>query len=120
MRKSNRQWDSIECESLITCFNLLFNLTGQEINQNKSQLSASNCRQLITEFNQANTVSLTLKRVRFSNIEKIPLPIVYFDKNYGSVVLANLSTEKALIQSPDAASPEIISREELKARWSGK
>ncbi|WP_171349376.1 type I secretion system permease/ATPase [Vibrio coralliilyticus] len=120
MRKSNRQWDSIECESLITCFNLLFNLTGQEINQNKSQLSASNCRQLITEFNQANTVSLTLKRVRFSNIEKIPLPIVYFDKNYGSVVLANLSTEKALIQSPDAASPEIISREELKARWSGE
>nr|WP_274695891.1 cysteine peptidase family C39 domain-containing protein [Vibrio aestuarianus] len=74
----------------------------------------------MTEFNQANNVSLTLKRIRFSNIEKIQLPIVYFDKEYGSVVLANLSTDKALIQSPDAASPEIISREELEVRWSGE
>lgn len=55
-----------------------------------------------------------------SKVQSAQLPLVYSDRKYGSAVLANLSTDKALVQYSNKASPEVISLDELQVRWVGE
>ncbi|MGR5294701.1 type I secretion system permease/ATPase [Vibrio mediterranei] len=120
MRKLNSQFNKDDFESLTSCLNLIFQLSGHEITHDESLLLETSCWKLIKKFNRSNNVGLILKSVSFANLQKLKLPIVYFDNKFGSVVLASISVDNALIQRPNSMCPEVISRDELETRWSGE
>ncbi len=64
---------------------------------------------------QAKPVKTTLDR-----LDRTPLPAMAVDSSGGYFILARFDADKALIHDPKAERPQVISREELLARWPGE
>src|SRR5262244_1607928 len=56
----------------------------------------------------------------WGRLAKVPLPALAEGRDGGFLVLARLVHDKALIQDPAVGRPELLSRAELEARWSGR
>ncbi|OYW24630.1 MAG: type I secretion system permease/ATPase, partial [Hydrogenophilales bacterium 12-63-5] len=64
---------------------------------------------------QAKPVKTTIDR-----LDRTPLPAMAVDKDGSYFILARFEADKALIHDPRAERPEVVSRDELLARWSGE
>ncbi len=64
---------------------------------------------------QAKAVKTTADR-----LDRIPLPAVALAKSGDYFILARFDSDKALIHDPMAERPEVISRGDLLARWTGE
>ena len=64
---------------------------------------------------QAKPVKTTLDR-----LDRTPLPAMAVDSDGSYFILARFDADKALIQDPKAERPQVVSRDELLARWSGE
>jgi subfamily B ATP-binding cassette protein HlyB/CyaB len=64
---------------------------------------------------QAKPVKISIDR-----LDRTPLPAMAVDNNGGYFILARFDADKALIHDPKAERPEVVSRDELLARWSGE
>ncbi|MDP2025830.1 type I secretion system permease/ATPase [Sulfuriferula sp.] len=64
---------------------------------------------------QAKLVMTSIER-----LDRTPLPAMAVDKAGGYFILARFEADKALIHDPKAERPQVVSREELLARWSGE
>jgi len=64
---------------------------------------------------QAKLVTTSIER-----LDRTPLPAMAVDKAGGYFILARFEADKALIHDPKAERPQVVSREELLARWSGE
>lgn len=64
---------------------------------------------------QAKPVKTSLDR-----LDRTPLPAMAMDSSGGYFILARFDSDKALIHDPRAERPQVISRDELLARWSGE
>jgi len=64
---------------------------------------------------QAKPVKTTIDR-----LDRTPLPAMAADSSGGYFILARFDADKALIHDPKAERPEVVSRDELLARWSGE
>mgnify|MGYP003465863773 FL=1 len=63
---------------------------------------------------KAKSVKTTIAR-----LDRTPLPAIATDRDGGFFIIAKLDEGKALIQDPRASRPEVISLDQLQARWSG-
>ncbi len=61
---------------------------------------------------QARPVKTSIDR-----LERTPLPAIAVDNAGGYFILARYDADKALIHDPKAERPQVVSREELLARW---
>ncbi|MDO9007800.1 MAG: ABC transporter transmembrane domain-containing protein, partial [Thiobacillus sp.] len=61
---------------------------------------------------QAKPVKTTIDR-----LDRTPLPAMAVDKDGGYFILARFDADKALIHDPKAERPEVVTRDELLARW---
>lgn len=77
-------------------------------------------KRLVRQYGKAHGVNLCLGRLSHAKITPEALPLAFRQKDGGFVVLARISDEQALIQKPDAPSPEVLSLHELYAQWSGE
>lgn len=70
----------------------------------------------------AKHIGLQAKPVRTSidRLDRTPLPAMAVDSTGGYFILARFDAQKALIHDPKAERPQVVSREELLARWSGR
>ncbi|NVZ22811.1 type I secretion system permease/ATPase [Pseudomonas costantinii] len=70
----------------------------------------------------ARKLGLKAKAVRthIDRLERTPLPAIAADRDGTFFIIAKLDQGKALIQDPRAERPEVISFEDLAARWSGE
>jgi subfamily B ATP-binding cassette protein HlyB/CyaB len=70
----------------------------------------------------AKQLGLQAKPVKTSidRLDRTPLPAMAVDTNGGYFILARVEADKALIHDPKAERPEVVSRDELMARWSGE
>lgn len=70
----------------------------------------------------ARHLGLQAKPVRISveRLDRTPLPAMAVDSNGGYFILARFDSDKALIHDPIAERPQVVSRDELLARWSGE
>jgi subfamily B ATP-binding cassette protein HlyB/CyaB len=64
---------------------------------------------------QAKVVKTSIDR-----LDRTPLPAMAVDKDGGYFILARFDADKALIHDPKAERPEIVSRDQLLARWSSE
>ncbi|MPQ68619.1 MULTISPECIES: type I secretion system permease/ATPase [unclassified Pseudomonas] len=69
----------------------------------------------------ARKLTLKAKSVRttLSRLESTPLPAIAQDREGGFFIVAKLDQGKVLIQDPRMDRPQVISFEELDARWAG-
>ncbi|OJZ17441.1 MAG: peptidase C39 [Thiobacillus sp. 65-29] len=63
---------------------------------------------------QARPVKTSLDR-----LDRTPLPAMAVDSNGGYFILARCDADKVLIHDPHAERPQVVSREEFSARWTG-
>ncbi|WP_296649141.1 type I secretion system permease/ATPase [Thiobacillus sp. 63-78] len=70
----------------------------------------------------ARHLGLQAKSVRTSveRLDRTPLPAMAVDSEGGHFILARFDAGKALIHDPRAERPQVVSRDELLARWSGE
>ena len=70
----------------------------------------------------AKHLGLQAKPVKTSidRLDRTPLPAMAVDRDGGYFILARFEGDKALIHDPRAERPEVVSRDELLARWSGE
>ncbi|WP_302328909.1 type I secretion system permease/ATPase [Pseudomonas triclosanedens] len=59
-------------------------------------------------------------KTRFDRLAQTPLPAIARSNDGDYFIIARIDQGKALIQSPLVQRPEIISQEELEARWTGE
>ncbi len=64
---------------------------------------------------QAKPVRTTVER-----LDRTPLPAMAVDNGGNYFILARFDADKALIHDPKAERPQVVSRDELLARWSGE
>jgi subfamily B ATP-binding cassette protein HlyB/CyaB len=64
---------------------------------------------------QAKPVKTPLDR-----LDRTPLPAMAVDSTGGYFILARFDADKALIHDPRAERPQVVSRDELLARWNGE
>src|SRR3569623_1153715 len=86
-----------------------FKASGASFGRNGIQLAAKHLGL------QAKPVKTTLDR-----LDRTPLPAMAIDSAGGYFILARFDSDKALIHAPRAERPEIESRDQLLARWSGE
>ncbi|OYY73520.1 MAG: type I secretion system permease/ATPase [Gammaproteobacteria bacterium 28-57-27] len=69
----------------------------------------------------AKHLGLQAKAVKTSidRLERTPLPAMALDSSGGYFILARFEGDKVLIHDPMAERPQVVSRDELLARWSG-
>ncbi len=70
----------------------------------------------------AKQLGLQAKAVKTSidRLDRTPLPAMAVDHEGGYFILARFDADKALIHNPKAERPQVVSRDELLARWSGE
>ena len=70
----------------------------------------------------AKHLSLQAKLVKTSldRLDRTPLPAMAVDNNGSYFILACFDADKALIHDPRAERPQVVSRDELRARWGGE
>ena len=70
----------------------------------------------------AKHLGLQAKAVKTApdRLDRIPLPALAADGNGGYFILARYDADKALIHDPRAERPQVITRDELLARWTGE
>jgi subfamily B ATP-binding cassette protein HlyB/CyaB len=56
-------------------------------------------------------------RARIDRLAQTPLPAIAFDRAGGFFIVARCDADKALIHDPRAERPQVLSHEELRARW---
>lgn len=86
-----------------------FKLSGEPLGRSEIILAA---RQLGLH---AKAIRTTIER-----LERTPLPAMAVDASGGYFILARYEADKVLIHDPQAARPQVISRDELLARWDGE
>jgi subfamily B ATP-binding cassette protein HlyB/CyaB len=86
-----------------------FKMSGQGFGQTEILLAAKHLGL------QARPVKTTLER-----LDRTPLPAMAVDSAGGYFILARVDADKALIHDPKAERPQVISRDELLARWTGE
>ncbi|OWO80000.1 type I secretion system permease/ATPase [Photorhabdus luminescens] len=118
MNRENISADALP--SALGCCRLLLQLAKGEAQEPQPLLSHSKLKPAIKEYGEAHDVNLALCHLKFLKLTPKLLPLAFRDKQGGFVVLARLSTDQALIQSPYAVSPEMLPINELEARWSGE
>ena len=64
---------------------------------------------------QAKSIEASIER-----LDRTPLPAMAVDSNDGYFILARFDSDKALIHDPKAERPQVVSRNELLARWNGE
>ncbi|MBI6549675.1 hypothetical protein H8A87_13345 [Xenorhabdus sp. VLS] len=106
--------------SALDCCRLLLQLVKDEVQKTPSLSSHSKLKSAIKEYGKAHDVDMALCRLKFHKLTPKQLPLAFRDKQGKFVVLVRLSSNQALIQSPYAASPEILPIDELEARWNGE
>ncbi|MCC8375873.1 MULTISPECIES: peptidase domain-containing ABC transporter [Photorhabdus] len=120
MNRENISADADTLSSALNCCRLLLQLAKGEAQEPQPLLPHNKLKPAIKEYGKAHDVDLALCRLKFPKMTPKLLPLAFRDKQGGFIVLARLSTDQALIQSPYAVSPEILSINELAARWSGE
>ncbi|EAQ65453.1 hypothetical protein MED121_22317 [Marinomonas sp. MED121] len=114
-KKENR----IPRSALDSC-RLLLQLSGIKELFSPVELSQGGLlKEILKQYGKENHCEFRLKRLKFADIESQTLPIVYQQKKGEFAVLARVADQQALIQSPDSATPDILSFEELKSDWHG-
>lgn len=108
-----------EISSALKCCQMLLQLTMGKASST-CEVTCNNLKSAIKMYSKASGVNLALKRFNYSRISTEHLPIAFRDKQGGFVILAKMSDEQALIQSPDSSLPELISLQELESRWLGQ
>ncbi len=70
----------------------------------------------------AKHLGLQARAVRTSidRLDRTPLPAMAVDSAGGYFILARFEGDKALIQDPRSEGPQVLSKEELLARWNGE
>ena len=86
-----------------------FKMSGDPFSQTEILLAA---RHLCL---QAKPVKTSIDR-----LDRTPLPAMAMDNAGGYFILARFDADKALIHDPKAERPQVVSRDELLARWSGE
>jgi subfamily B ATP-binding cassette protein HlyB/CyaB len=61
-----------------------------------------------------------LVKSSFSRIHKTPLPALAVGNDGGFFIIARADADRVMIQTPGVDRPEIMSKDELEARWSGQ
>jgi len=69
---------------------------------------------------QALNLQLRFVKLAQAKLDRQPLPLILQDTSGDWFLLAGLSEQNALIQRPNAAAPEVLSREDFAAIWSGR
>ena len=59
-------------------------------------------------------------RTDIDRLEHTPLPAMAIDRTGGYFILARIEDDKSLIQDPRSERPQVLSPEELMARWNGE
>jgi subfamily B ATP-binding cassette protein HlyB/CyaB len=57
---------------------------------------------------------------RWARLERTPLPAIAVKRDGGFLVLGKIGDKGALVQDPLASRPQVLSRDEFEAGWSGK
>ena len=58
-----------------------------------------------------------LVKAAIDRLDRTPLPAMALDKDGSYFILARFDADKALIHDPKAERPEVVTRDELLARW---
>ena len=86
-----------------------FKASGEPFNKTEILLAAKHLGL------QAKPVKTSLDR-----LDRTPLPAMAVDSSGGYFILARFDADKALIHDPKAERPQVVSRDELLARWNGE
>ena len=86
-----------------------FNVSGQASTQTELLLAAKHLGL------QAKVVKTTIDR-----LDRTPLPAMAVDSTGGYFILARFEDDTALIHDPRVERPQVVTRDELTARWSGQ
>jgi ATP-binding cassette subfamily B protein RtxB len=105
--------------SALKCCKILFELSSGKAPPDY-EVTGSNVKNAINTYSKVTGVSFSQKRLAFTKVTPEQQPVAFSDKQGGYFILARISSEQALIQSPDLSLPEVISLQELENRWDGK
>jgi ATP-binding cassette subfamily B protein RtxB len=108
-----------EIISALKCCQLLFNLSVGKTSPTYD-VTGSNLKNAVKAYGKTAGVNFSHKLFNLSKVTSEHLPMAFRDKQGGFVILAKISAEQALIQSPDLSLPGLISLHELESRWDGK
>lgn len=114
----NSTTGSPDAGSALACCALLMQLGG--IKPQVMPEPAGNLRRQVRRFGRANGVQLALTSLPFARLGEQDLPLIYRRHDGQFLLLARLNETQALIQPADGPAPQVISREELAAEWSGE
>ncbi len=107
--------------SALSCCLFLLKLAGIDPNKEESVISNDQpTYKKVRQLGKTHGVNLRVRKLKFTQITEDKLPLAYRQQNGQFVVLARLSGTQALIQSPEADSPQIINKKEIENNWDGE
>ncbi|PKG38883.1 type I secretion system permease/ATPase [Psychromonas sp. Urea-02u-13] len=111
---------SKDISSALACAVLLLKLSGVEIVNGLENTDDFSFKKTLLKFSLANNVNFIQSSLPVNKLSSDMLPLAFKNKAGRYVVLAKMSSEQALIQSPEEAEPQVVSLDELKKNWSGE
>jgi ATP-binding cassette subfamily B protein RtxB len=110
-----------EIHSALECCQLILKLNNKK---NLSPIAMNNTglplKKQLYKLGKDSGVKVILHSLQYGKIFPGQLPLVFKNKSGLFIILARISDEQALIQSPFKSSPEVISIEELHSQWAGE
>ncbi|WP_084605250.1 type I secretion system permease/ATPase [Psychromonas aquimarina] len=106
--------------SALACSALLLQLSGVEEKPCEKFDESLSFKKAVKQFGKANSVNLAVSRLTLAKVSPEMLPLAFRNRAGLYVVLAKISSDQALIQSPEASGPELLSIDELQTQWGGQ
>ncbi|WP_454441939.1 peptidase domain-containing ABC transporter [Vibrio bathopelagicus] len=107
----------------LKCIHLYLSILGTKkdiIDIKKTTAEPNNFNDELKKIQIDNKVNIVIKRSKTKNINNITTPVILFDTQGLSFILAKSNKDKCLIQKPNKETPEIISYRELNSIWNHK
>jgi ATP-binding cassette subfamily B protein RtxB len=105
--------------SALACSALLLQLSGAKAKPGEKFDERLSLTKIIKQFAKTNDVNLGVSKLKLAKISAKMLPLAFKNSDGLYVVLAKISADQALIQSPEASGPTLLSIDELQAQWGG-
>ena len=117
---SNLSSEYKSISSALACSALLLKLSGTKEKPCEKFDDSLSLKKAIKQFARTNSVNLVLSKLTLTKISPEILPLSFKNRAGLFVVLAKISSDQALIQSPEASGPTLLSIDELQTQWGGQ
>lgn len=107
-------------DTALACCYLLVRMQTDRVPTTQAPTSNLALHQAVADYGRQCGVKLRVERLPLASLAASVLPLAIRRRAGDFVVLARLNDVQALLQSPSAIVPEIISRERLVQEWTGE